>query len=391
MKREVLKVKKLPQDGFAPLMVSIIIIIVLSLLTVGFVTLIDNNKVNQINQMLNDGAYYAAQSGINDAIEAINNGDTTSQSSCQDQQPLGSTNMVDQSLNDYYSCLLINFTPTSLVYGNVVAGETTEVLLENINPQAKDDQKVKLMPIKLINIGWQPSPSAVSSNSFAFAPTAPTNWLNSCDGSGPCFPPASKWSSSGVPITGVLRVAITPITTTQKNNIDITDTSQTFTAFLYPSPGSDVNTTQVKWNSKNGNVGAASGMVISGNCNNNHQPDACSVSLDVSGSPNNKAFIVSLQSYYTPSTVTITDYGNNGNEKKPMNFINGQIEIDSTGYDQGVLKRIVTRIAANSSYGIPAFDNASGGSLCKGISAFPPNSNPQGITKLGSASSSCGF
>ncbi|MGH7234477.1 MAG: PilX N-terminal domain-containing pilus assembly protein, partial [Candidatus Saccharimonadales bacterium] len=69
-----IKTKKLGEEGFAPIIVSIIIVIVLSLLTVGFVTLANNSAQNALNRQLSNNAYYAADSGVNDAIAAITHG-----------------------------------------------------------------------------------------------------------------------------------------------------------------------------------------------------------------------------------------------------------------------------------------------------------------------------
>ena len=65
-------------NGFAPLIITIIVVIILSLLTVGFVSLIRNNQKNALNQQLNNDAYYAAETGVNDAIKAIDSGYTSS-------------------------------------------------------------------------------------------------------------------------------------------------------------------------------------------------------------------------------------------------------------------------------------------------------------------------
>src|SRR5580658_10726969 len=115
--------QKLNEGGFAPLIVSIVIIVVLSLITVGFVLLMNENQQNETNRQLGDAAYYAAQTGVNDAVKAINSGFLTSafggvKNSCGTIAfPYLTNNQVNESgqpKTDFYSCLLINPAPDSL-------------------------------------------------------------------------------------------------------------------------------------------------------------------------------------------------------------------------------------------------------------------------------------
>jgi Tfp pilus assembly protein PilX len=70
------------ESGFASLVVASVLIVVLSLMTVGFAQLMRSNQTSALNKQLSDQAYYAAESGINDAAQAYNAGYSLSKTAC---------------------------------------------------------------------------------------------------------------------------------------------------------------------------------------------------------------------------------------------------------------------------------------------------------------------
>lgn len=369
--------KQMGEEGFAPLMVAIIIIIVLSLLTIGFITLVDQNQKNALNLQLNNDAYYAAESGINDAIAAINNGFNQNKTTCgPNTSPRWVKYLGNNQINgptDYYNCLLINQTPSNLQYSSVTASQPTVALLSTPGGLNPTD----------IEFTWQPSPS-IEGSPYAFA--NPT-WFPNCTSgaNGACLPPASQWQSGGKPITGILRVALTPL----PNGGPLpTDTSTTYTTFLYPEQGSGTINRAPYYTS---NIGANSGAEVSGNCNNvpsSATQLACTVDIPVCNLPNNNlcpnGYLLSMTSLYTNSQVEV--YAFDG--ALPLSFRNAQVVIDSTGSDHGVKKRIQVRVPTINDTGFPAYDIASSNTICADLVAWPPNSS---TGNSGGASSSCGL
>ncbi|MCL4358168.1 pilus assembly PilX N-terminal domain-containing protein [Patescibacteria group bacterium] len=365
------------EEGFAPLMVAIIIIIVLSLLTIGFITLVDQNQKNALNLQLNNDAYYAAESGINDAIAAIDHGFNQNKTYCgPDTSPRWKQYLGNNQINgpsDYYNCLLIDQTPNNLQYSAVTASQPTVALLSTpggVNPTD-------------IEFTWQPS-SSIENSPYAFANPS---WFPNCSSgaNGACLPPASGWEENGKPITGILRVALTPL----PNRGPLpTDTSTTYTAFLYPAPGNGIPSYAPSYSSST--IGVNSGAEVSGYCSNNPQSAnqlACTVDIPVCNSPNNlcpNGYIMSMTSLYTNSQVEVYAFDNG----TPLEFRNAQAVIDSTGSDHGVKKRIQVRFPTLNDTGLPAYDIASGHSICADLKTYPPNlstGNP------GGTSSSCGL
>lgn len=400
------KSKKLGEDGFAPIIVAIIIVIVLSLLTLGFVTLANNSAKNALNTQLSNDAYYAADSGVNDAIQAISNGYQQSKTTCG---PIsGNRYLHNNKVNgpqDTYSCLLINPTPANLQYSTVSQSQPTVVLLSTIDNSGGVPHPIN--PTDIV-FSWEPS-VPIENSPFLFAPSS---YFSKCtvvpNINGPCLYPSAKWQGNK-PFTGILRVAITPL---NDGGQLPTDTSTTYTAFLYPQNGNNnlsltcaLPTPSINCapSYSNSTIGPNSGLSVSGNCSNSSTvlpfpppatitlPYSCNVDIPV-GSSSTNGYILSMTSLYTHSRVVIEAY----NGSTPLLFNNGQTMIDSTGDDHGVQRRIQVRIPSINSNGFPAYDIASSNSLCKDLQAYPPNLaiqsyNDPNVPGLGGATSSCGL
>src|SRR3569623_1752522 len=106
------------QEGFASLIVGIIIVLVLSLLTVGFAILVRDEQRQTLDKQLSTQAFYAAESGVNDAINYINanmstyNGTTT----CTGAPFFAANHTIDAVTVSSYTCLLVNMPPPNIRY-----------------------------------------------------------------------------------------------------------------------------------------------------------------------------------------------------------------------------------------------------------------------------------
>jgi Tfp pilus assembly protein PilX len=394
MTKQIFKINN--ASGFAPLIVSIVIVTILSLFTVGFVLLMKNNTSNALNDQLNNGAFYAAESGVNDAIKALNNGYDQVKSSCgpDSSNPYLSNNKVENNGQDYYSCLLINPTPSNLQYSSVGTNSSTDTILTGINPA-----NGQITQIDYLEISWQ-APQAMGIVTYNF----PNNFP-SCLSSSSCFPSEGSWLSN---TPGVIRFLLTPMSNVgprRPENIPNT-TFNSYTAFLYPGssglsssesrsrpgppppplPSFGSGASSATPTTYSINTGPKAGEILSGNCkNNNSQPEDCNVILDISNARAN-SFILSMRSIYEPTTVTITAYSSKGSI---LDIKNAQTIIDSTGDDQGVLKRIQVRVPyLVKDLGMPSYNLQSSNSICSNLTAYPSN---QDTNQKGSASSSCGL
>ena len=130
--------QQLNEKGFASIVIALVLIIVLSLLTVGFAQLARREQQNALNKQLAVQANYAAETGINDAykdilsgkINTVNTGGSNA-NKCLTKAGSGSgtqslptdaqtaNQSIDSNTDVSYSCLLVDLTPKNLTFDNV--------------------------------------------------------------------------------------------------------------------------------------------------------------------------------------------------------------------------------------------------------------------------------
>jgi hypothetical protein len=337
------------EQGFAAIIIAIILILVLSLTTVGFATLMRSEEKSALEKHLSSQAYYAAEAGINDAAKAINAGFDQRKTTCA---PLASSglpgsqyltdNKVDSGGDVSYTCLLIDPVPPSLEYQSIDDAESKAIIVTGVN---KDDT-TDVEPLGSLYIGWEDK-----SGSSDFAPSSVS------------FKPAAE-SADNWSYTNVLRINITPLAKFGVTR-DLLRQSN-FAAFLYPNAGAAPATTDYNTGiagTNNANIGNV-GQILKGNCRpavTTDYPRKCGVVIT---GLTQSDYLVTLQSIYPdkPLRVTIKAKAFNGTT---LRIKNGQILVDSTGKAQDVLKRIQVRIPAHNGYPHTDYGLESMSSICK--------------------------
>jgi Tfp pilus assembly protein PilX len=337
------------QSGFASIVIAIVLVLVLSLVTVGFAQLMQSEQRQALDKQLSSQAYYAAESGVNDAAKAINAGYTKAKTSCDnsptsvDYSLTGSDYLKSTAVGDEtsasYSCLLINPMPPSLEYGSI---DNTSRAVE-IEGHSSDGTPVA---VQTIMISWQ------EPNGNKTFPTNCNTWYPASGGS-------QNWT-----YTGVMRVQLIPLNYLTRAGL----TSSSTTAFLCPNSGSGVPGS-VDYTTA---TAASSGVVINGNCSETAKPRYCNAKITNLGGLNQTTFFLDLKGIYSPSAVTVTAYGGDGTvgSANQLNIAGAQTLVDVTGKAEDVLRRIQVRIPTYSGYAIP--DGTSGTqSICKQLSLLP--------------------
>lgn len=164
------------QQGMASIVVVSVLIIIMTLISIGFARLVNRSAVNSANKQFSASATYAAQSAINDVASYLKAYATANPGSnflpkstkCNGAGSLiGSSATPGPFFNDsnlsgdttrstQYTCLLLNPTPDNLVYSQV---EATKSQVVKVNTSASTGALDKLL------LSWQPScnPSTVPS------------------------------------------------------------------------------------------------------------------------------------------------------------------------------------------------------------------------------------
>lgn len=338
-------------QGFASIIVAIVLVIVLTLMTVGFAELMRNEQRSALDKQLNSQAYYAAETGVNDATLAINSGYNTKKDTCGPNNPQVPAGNNAYSLNDNsvggasgttkatYSCLLINPYPNSLEYSNVADNSSKVIQMQGINP-ANNSPAI----VNKIVISWQ------DANKSSYTST---DFINSSGSCGANHSSSDTWAK-----VGYLRTQIIPVPPSGMTRDNLTRNS--YSLYLCPQAG------------QGGSYNALAntqGSFVPGNCvTSGGNPNACTVTIENLGTAtgSQSVFILVLRSIYASSAVKIKLYAP---DETQLNIGGAQALIDSTGKAQDVLRRIQVRVPIHNNYNVP--DGTQGNkAICKQLQVY---------------------
>lgn len=320
------------QSGLVSIMVTMILMIVMSLIVIGFAQISRRNQREVLDRQLSTQAFYAAESAVNDIRHLIlTNGTPPAKTDCANTGAFysGLQPNVNSANNVAYTCVLVNPNPTQLQFNNVDNTSSTVIKIQPLDASA---------PIKTLSLTYQPNASVASP--VAACPASASN----------AFVPPANWKCG----YGVLRVDLASTdgaldATTLANN-----TMTTFAVPLSGAPGTTVNYVPGSANPKS---------LTAVSCN------ATNCKLNIDNMQGHLSYYLRMSSLYMGVPMQINGTDINGNAVK---FVGAQIVIDSTGKAQDVLRRIQTYVSATGrSDRNQNPDNAvsSFGPLCKRFSA----------------------
>lgn len=302
------------QRGMAAIMITVILMIVISIIVLGFAQVVQREQRNSLDNQLSTQAYYAAESGVNLAQARLKATPTLpDKTTCPAS---GSFSAADYAVGEQaeVTCLLISKKLSTLEYQNVD--------MHSVPMLVQADGGVG---ISEITVSWEsPTSSSVggcaTSGEFPASPAAGGN----------CQP--------------VLRLDLLPVTTGM--DAVIAKNAQ-FTSFLYPSASS----TPISYVA--GNVQGISNV----RCDASGTPKKCNAVISVNGA---NQYVARVMSLYGDSNVTVTAESGAG----AVDLINGQVLIDVTAKASDVLKRIQARMSLTTP--VPDFAITAGGAgICK--------------------------
>lgn len=317
------------QQGMVSIMVTMILMIVMSLIVLGFAQNARRNQRETLDRQLSTQAFYAAESGVNDAKELISKSTAIppAKSSCTDAgtggyyQSLLDNSTLNNTANVSYSCVLVNPAPKQLDYDGVSTTGTIAPIFSGSGSAFGS-----------IDMTWQ-------SKTGSATPTngCPTQYVS---GTG-AFTPTSTWTCG----YGVVRIDLVPVS----GNLDansLQNNARTF--YAVPTKTTGTNTY---------NFSTEGNKVIGVKCTNT------SCTLNVSGLTGTQ-YYMRMQSIYQDVSMKIAS---------SQGLAGAQIVVDSTGKAQDVLRRIQVRFPISetgSKNQLP--DNAlqSTDSICKRFAAM---------------------
>lgn len=302
------------EAGMVSILVTMILLIVISLIVLGFAQISRRNQRQTLDRQLSSQAFYAAESGVNDVRNLINqaiaSGTTIpAKTDCTNGSgpaasfySAGLNPTLSSADNVSYSCVMVDPSPTSLAYSDI--GTTGTVV-----PMTSADGN----SFSTMTLTWQ-------SKTGSSTPTA--SCPSSANG---VFTPTSSWTCG----YGVLRLDLVPVpaggmtTASLQNN--------TFTTFLVPVT-SGVSTVGYGTSTAGNNLVAAQ-------CTNTQ----CSMTITGLGGTR---YYMRLLSQYQDVSLQIAAKDSLGTDIKIQG---SQVVIDATGKAQDILRRIQVRLPLTTS------------------------------------------
>lgn len=307
------------QKGFVSIIVSIIIMTILSLITIGFAQLMAREQRQALDRQLSSQAFYAAESGVNDAL--VDPAGLTA-NSCA-----GSSRDVDTSLGVRVPCITFS----------QVSDNFTD---DAVSP---DQHTPEVFPL--------PANTARVDIEF-WSPTATSAAGDPASGS-TSLPAANAWTNRSA---GMLKVHLAPFAVGDDRG-DIVANARSL--LIMPTTAGASTTTY------NGTFG----RIVSASCTGTIPARRCRTSI--TGLPTSRIVTMVLSSIYTTNSVDVRAYSSTG-VLIPFNGV--QKIIDATGRTSDVARRIQVRVSNIEPYyrpsgGIETFGNVPGGGVCKLIEA----------------------
>lgn len=295
------------QAGLVSLLITMIMMVVISLIVIGIAEVSRRNSREALDNQLGAQAYYAAESGVNDAANYLQANllyvsTAADQSNCTNfySTHLEGNNKLNG--NDVaYTCLFVNTHPTQLQQAPLTEGNYVGWPLMDANGGN----------IHSLTFSWKRNSALAASG-------------DNCPTGGGSLPKATQWTCD----YPILRVdlagdAIFPDATELANN------THTGTIYMVPGTGStSVNFTP-----------GGNGLVHHVSCTSG----VCKLTVNLPGNAN--AYVARISTLYGDSDgLTVTGASAGG----PTQFAAAQAVIDATGRAQDELRRIQVRMPLES-------------------------------------------
>lgn len=310
------------QQGVVSIMVTLIMMIVITLIVLGFAEVARTEQRNSLDDQLSTEAYYAAESAVNDARAVLDNRVANSLT-LYDKPGCGNdanynfgTGVVDPNLNIAYTCLLITVNPTVL---QETIGYNSTVI--PIIPSGSAFGK--------LDLSWGPGGGLPATSAGCLTVGTPST----------TFKTKASWGCN----YPVVRIDMVPTSTLNRN----TWSANTATFFYVPYAGGAYT----------GNADLAMrGATVPVSCTS--QCTAHIIGMGVSD------YYIRVTTIYQSDVSMSIQSGNKG-------FAGAQAQIDATGRAQDVLRRILvsadlTDANANTS---PSAALITNDSVCKRFEA----------------------
>ncbi len=294
------------ENGIVAIFSVLVIMGILGLLALGFSSIIRQAQRRTLDDHLSNQAFYAAESGINMAINKINSGGAPLSKKYDCPQGADYDYSIDPGNNIMVSCLLVNPTVKSIENSLIDSNGTV------------NSAQLSALSSRIV-IGW---------DSVKRSDTIPSTVPNQ-------LPDKDVWNTASN--IGVLKIELIPKTASLNRN---TLVNNSFIFYLYPSPPSVSDTVAI-------NNTTDKGRIIQSRCDTSLTDGyRCLSKIDLSGIgvPTDEYYVKQSSLYRDVST----SISFNDSSDAQVDITGSQALIDSTGKANDVFRRIQVRVPIDS-------------------------------------------
>jgi hypothetical protein len=362
MKKQRLSLKS-DQRGIASIIISIFVILILSLIVLDMSRDSNREQRQALDRQLSSQAFYAAESGINDAVRYINQADDPfpEKEDCEpwqgNNQIPGFSSVLSDTLS--YTCVMFDTNLTDLEYQNVSTSSSQIVPVE-----------VESGTLDTLEISWKATGNSVPderANNRSFSACPSGTFYNTSETR---FPRATQYP--GNCDAGFLRIEVAD----SRGGLNRSNLiNNGLVIFAVPKNGGSINSVSMGDSSLKGNN---TGIVREAQCTGG--PDGkCRIRITNANLNAGEQIYLRISPIYKSANFYINGElaGGPAGEIEEALFVNAQIIVDATGKATDVLKRLQVRVplgvnaTQESEFRFPEFpihaDN-----ICKQLQVLPP-------------------
>lgn len=340
------------QRGIVSILVTIIMMLVITLIVIGFAQVARRNQREALDRQLSTQAYYAAESGVNAAAKYFASNPSTQVDTLSTPNCTGSIGSVSAPIalngsNVGVTCLMANSQPASLQVAPLTEDSNTVWHVQDSNGN----------PFTSLKFSW----AGNGTTPYVVDAAHPASTRCKITSGSISFPAYGAWNC---PI-GILRVdlygtnaGISAANTTSNNNV--------ITLYLIPSFQSGAATATLPGLTDGSGNTIASQRIVT-RCDGS--AISCSMTLTVPAARQSSEYYARLSMVYQPSdSASLTGADSLGGVK----FKAGQAVIDATGRAQDELRRVQVRVPlVRPDTTLPIFGIQTTQNLCKELTVGP--------------------
>lgn len=353
--------QKLNSTGAASMVVVIFFSIIISIVTIGFIRLAINEQRQSTDLDLSQRAYYAAESGLEDARRAVGeylSGELLASELNADtcDVPDGYDGVLDTEFDIEYTCMFIDLTPADYEVSLDAPNQTKQVKLRALNPGGGSPN------IGSMTIEWHINAASPEGDGLLSADGGSYGLRGATANNMPQF---GSWGNT--PAMMEMQFIAYP------NNITAASIRDNV-SFLSPNNGGAGVNQQVFLAPSNPNP-TVNGQVLPGECSDVAVGEfVCRATYNLNQANSNE-IVLRMTNHYAATNVRLTMTTGPNSGGQTLLFADAQASVDVTGRASTVYRRVEANLDLQTLELLPDYTVQTAEDICKNFSFTTSLSN----------------